>query len=75
MFCRFFRMMISHAADADGALGHMTQRHIRRCHNCRRFCESCQTLGDALRAEATDLSRGCELLTERITGSLTDVGI
>ena len=66
MFCRFFKIMISHAADSDRPPGRIIQRHMERCESCRRFYESCRTLGDGLRAEAMDLSSSCEQRIERI---------
>jgi hypothetical protein len=70
MFCWFFRIKISHAADTDRRLDRMTQRHAQRCESCRRFYERCQSLGDGLRAGAMDPSLGCERLIERITDAL-----
>jgi len=71
MFCRFFRIVISHAADVDRPLGRMTQTHMQLCESCRRFCESCQLLGDRLKAEAMDLSSACEPRTDRIIDGLS----
>ncbi|MCK4293111.1 MAG: hypothetical protein KAY65_07925 [Planctomycetes bacterium] len=51
MFCWFFRFMISNAADGDGGLSGGTERHIRRCANCREFYEACLSLGEGLRRE------------------------
>ena len=72
MFCRFFKIMISHAADVDKPLDGMTRRHIQRCRSCKRFYEICHWLGDGLRAEAADLNCTYELLTEQITDSLAN---
>ena len=52
MFCWFFRLLISNAADADSGLSGRTERHIRRCASCREFYEACLSLGEALRREA-----------------------
>jgi hypothetical protein len=71
MFCRLFKMMISHAADMDKPLGGIAQTHTERCESCRRFYESCRLLEDGLRAEAMDLSSNCELPTERIIDGLS----
>ena len=70
MFCRFSKMMISHAADSGGPPGRITQRHMERCESCRGFHESCLFLGDGLRAEALDLSSSCEQRIERIKKGL-----
>jgi hypothetical protein len=51
MFCRFFRFMISIAADGDGELAGLTQRHVLRCAGCRDFHEICQSLGCGLRRD------------------------
>jgi hypothetical protein len=63
-------MMISHAADLDRPVGGITQRHIEGCESCRRFHESCQFLGDGLRAEAIDLNGAYSLSAERIKKAL-----
>lgn len=52
MFCWFFRLMISHAADGNNRLSARTQNHIRRCAGCREFHEACLSLGEGLRREA-----------------------
>ena len=70
MFCRFFKIMISHAADVDRPPGGITKKHIERCESCRRFYESCRFLSDDLRAEAVDLSSSCEQRIERIKKGL-----
>ena len=70
MFCRFFKIMISHAAVVGRPPGHITQRHMERCESCRRFYESCRFLGDGLRAEAMDLSSACKQRIERIKKGL-----
>ena len=51
MFCWFFRLMISNAVDADNGLSGRTERHTRRCANCREFYEACLSLGKGLRRE------------------------
>lgn len=53
MFCWFFRLMISHAADGNNRLSSRTQKHIRCCAGCREFHETCLSLGEGLRREAS----------------------
>jgi len=71
MFCRLFKMMISHAADVDKSLSGIVRSHTERCENCQRFYESCQLLEAGLKAEAKDLSSSLELPTERIIDGLS----
>ncbi|MBA7660495.1 hypothetical protein ES703_68497 [subsurface metagenome] len=52
MFCWFFRLMISHAADGDSRLSETTEKHIRHCASCREFYEICLSLGEGLAREA-----------------------
>jgi len=70
MFCRSFKVMISHAADIDRPVGGITQRHIEGCENCRRFYENCRSLGEVLRAEAIDLNGAYPLSAEQITQNI-----
>lgn len=55
MICRFAKLLISHAADSDRQPGRVTQWHIRRCADCRRFHLTCQRLAHALQTEAVHL--------------------
>jgi hypothetical protein len=51
MFCWFFRLMISHAADKDEPLSRATLKHVRHCRRCGKFHESCQALSKDLRKQ------------------------
>jgi len=57
MFCWFFRLRISHAADVDKSLSLLTKRHVNNCTCCREFYNLCQWFSE-------DLSR--ESLSKRI---------
>lgn len=72
MPCWFHRLMISHAADSDQALGGATQRHVARCAACRQFHESCQSLGQRLRNEAARAGNASEQQTRRILAAVGD---
>ena len=72
MFCWFFKLMISHAADGDNNPSGRMQKHIRHCAACREFSKICQSLGEGLRREAaisnTDVSKR---LSKRIFNAVT----
>jgi len=73
MFCRFFRLVISHALDGDKQLSGLTKRHVRTCAGCDQFYKTCQWLADDLRREAAIVSHegGCEVLSGRILAAVT----
>lgn len=67
MFCWYFRLAISQAADSGKPLSSMTQNHLNRCPHCRQFYHLCQSLGDDLARQAAALSRDIPAtLTDRI---------
>ena len=71
MFCCFFRLLISNAADADASLSARTQRHVNRCRRCREFHTVCMSLGDGLRREAAVLNGDLRpQLTKRILAAV-----
>jgi predicted anti-sigma-YlaC factor YlaD len=55
MFCWFFRLRISHAADVDKSLSLLTKRHVNNCTCCREFYNLCQWLGEDLPREAAGM--------------------
>ena len=55
MFCWFFRMMISSAADSNKVLSERAQKHIQHCPACRRFRQMCLSLETGLKHEAAAL--------------------
>lgn len=55
MLCPIFQLMISAAIDSRKPLGARTHRHLGRCDACKRFRETCLTLGETLRSEASAL--------------------
>jgi len=71
MFCWFFRLLISNAADADASLPARTQRHVNRCRRCREFHTVCMSLGNELRREAAVLNGDLRpQLTKRILAAV-----
>ncbi len=52
MFCWFFRLMISCAADGRELFSGLTERHLSNCDSCRRFREMCLSLGSDLKSQA-----------------------
>jgi hypothetical protein len=71
MFCWFFRLMISHAADGNSSLSAITQKHVSRCAGCREFHEACLSLGEGLRREAPGLDEEfSSRLHERIASAV-----
>lgn len=67
MLCRFFRFVISSAADSGRPVGPVTGRHIARCASCRQFLRSCQWLTEGLRSEAARWERDPGRLSCRIS--------
>lgn len=61
MLCRFFRFMISDAADSEKGMGPWTHRHLAGCPDCRQFHRTCRLLAEGLRAEAASLPSASEL--------------
>ena len=53
MFCWFFRLVISDAADRGRDLGRIARRHLGRCATCCRFQEDCRWIEAGLRTQAT----------------------
>ncbi len=64
MFCWFFRLKISHAADMDKSLSLLTKRHVDSCTRCREFYNLCQWFSENLPREAAGLR-------DRISASLS----
>lgn len=52
MFCWFFKFMISHVQDGNNSPSPITQKHIRHCADCRRFLNTCRSLGECLTRQA-----------------------
>ena len=52
MYCRVFRLMISHAMDVDKQLSRRTAKHLRHCTRCRQFYKTCLSLGEHMKREA-----------------------
>lgn len=52
MYCRVFRLMISHAMDGDKQLSKRTAKHLRHCASCRQFYKTCLSLGEHMKREA-----------------------
>ncbi len=75
MFCWFYRLMISNAMDGAGGLSVGTRRHIRRCTTCREFHQSCLSLGEDLRREATiPNSQSSTRLSKRVMAAVSNHG-
>jgi len=73
MFCWFYKLMISNAVDGAGGLSAAARRHIRRCTTCREFHQSCLSLGEGLRREATILnSQLSTRLGKRVMAAVSD---
>jgi len=53
MFCWFYKFMISHVQDKGGSPSGITEKHIRHCEDCRRFLNTCRSLGKSLTHEAS----------------------
>lgn len=70
MFCWFFRLMISGAADADNRLSRLTRWHVRRCAACRKFRGVCLLLDDGLRSHPGASSTSAARLSERVAASV-----
>ena len=54
MLCRFFRFMISSAADSGSPIGRWTSRHVAHCASCGQFLQSCRTINLRLRSEVSE---------------------
>ena len=65
MFCWFFKFMISHVQDGGGSPSGITQKHIRRCADCRQFFNTCYSLGECLTREAA-------VSNKRLSGRLSE---
>ena len=71
MFCWFFRLMISGAADGHELFSGLTERHLSNCASCRRFQQMCMSLGRDLTAEAAVSDAGnVERLNEQVIRTL-----
>jgi hypothetical protein len=57
MFCWFYRLTISHSNDVDRPVPKITERHISKCSDCRDFYLACNSIGQALSAEAKLINR------------------
>jgi hypothetical protein len=44
--------MISNTVDTDNALSPMTQKHVRKCSDCRAFYQACLAMGETLKRQA-----------------------
>ncbi|MHC4748987.1 MAG: hypothetical protein ACYTFW_03850, partial [Planctomycetota bacterium] len=66
MFCRLFRLMISHVVDGDDQLSGLTKKHIHHCTGCREFYETCLSLAKGLKREAIPCGEASEGLSTRI---------
>ncbi len=53
MWCWFFKLRISDAADCDKPIGPWTQRHVSGCARCRQFHRRCDLLAEGLRSQAS----------------------
>ncbi|UCG49659.1 MAG: hypothetical protein JSU94_07730 [Phycisphaerales bacterium] len=71
MFCWFFRLMISCAADGRELLSGLTRRHLCNCESCRVFRRTCLSLGSDLKAQAPVSDAGTvERLNKRVIRAL-----
>lgn len=66
MFCWFYKFMISHVQDEGSSPSGITEKHIRRCADCRQFYKTCQSLGEQLTLEASSSTQMSGRLSEHI---------
>jgi len=71
MLCRFFRFMISSAADSGRSIGPVTSWHTMYCAGCRQFLQDCRVIDVGLRTEAAVWQRGLEQPSHRILPNFT----
>jgi hypothetical protein len=72
MTCRFFRLMISLAADSGDPVGRLTGRHLARCASCRRFQEACRVIEETLQSGAARHAPASGQFTGRVFSRLAD---
>ncbi len=73
MFCWFYKFMISHTLDNGNRPSGITEKHIRRCADCRDFYNTCQSLGESLILDAAiSNTRTSKRLSERILRAIPD---
>jgi hypothetical protein len=75
MFCWLFKFTISHH-NAGKLLWPITQQHLKRCSDCRKFYNFCLLLDKELSAEEKDLSHDLPVaLHERIMSGIKNINI
>jgi hypothetical protein len=74
MFCRLFRLTISHSCDTGRPLWSLTKKHLNTCNHCREFNNFCLSLADKLPAEVKRLSfESTALLHQRIQHDIAEI--